>query len=150
MSVARFSCPQFPDSALRTTQQPVDVATVGVGSHLRRNPGGQAHQRLGQRPVHTEDTLESREAHLHLLADRRSPMRLFGRQQDAVLGQLCLELAAAVSQISQEPAGNLALIEAGCGQQFPHEERVRDVGRGQLVGERPAVGGAQSKCNFTP
>src|SRR5215203_77498 len=52
MSVARFSCPQFPDAALRTTQQPVDVTAVGVGCHLRRDSGGQARERLGQRPVH--------------------------------------------------------------------------------------------------
>jgi hypothetical protein len=51
----------------------------------------------------------------------------FGSQKDAVPGQFFPELAAAVGQISQEPAGDLALTEAGSRQQFPHEERVRDV-----------------------
>jgi hypothetical protein len=50
MSVARFSCPQVPDAALRTTEHRVDVAAVGVGRYLRRDAGGQARERLGQRP----------------------------------------------------------------------------------------------------
>jgi hypothetical protein len=50
MSVARFSCPQVPDGALRTTEHRVDVAAVGVGRYLRRDAGGQARERLGQRP----------------------------------------------------------------------------------------------------
>src|SRR5215218_6495530 len=60
------SCPQLLDAPLRTTEQPVDVTAVGVGCHLRRYPGGQAHERLRERPVHTEDALEGREAYLHL------------------------------------------------------------------------------------
>src|SRR5215217_526539 len=111
MSVARFSCPQVPDAPLRTTEQPIDVAAVGVGCHLRRDPGGKTRERLGQRPVHPEDALEGREAHLHLLADRWAPIRLFGRQQDAAFGQLFGELAATVSQIPQELPRELALTE---------------------------------------
>src|SRR5215207_10161201 len=106
MSVARMSGPQLLDAALRTTEQAVDVETIGVGRHLRRDPGDQAHKRLGKRPVHTEDALEGREAHLHLLADRWTPIGLFSRQQDAALGQLSLKLSlklgAVVGQIPQE------------------------------------------------
>src|ERR687898_3660886 len=124
MSVARFSCPQLLDAPLSTTEQPVDVTTVGVGRHLRRYPGGQAHERLGERPVHTEDALEVREAHLHLLADRWAPIRLFGSEQDAALGQLFDQLAAAVGQVPQQPPGELALAEAGRVHEFAYQERV--------------------------
>ena len=121
MSVAKFSCPQVPDAPLRTTEQPVDVATVGVGCHLRRDPGGQAHQRLCERPVHTEDALEGRESHLHLLADRRAPIRLYGSEQDTALGQLRGEPTAAVGQLPQEPPGEVAFNETGPGHEFSHQ-----------------------------
>src|SRR5215203_1526533 len=99
MSLARFSCPQVPNAPLRTTKHPVDIAAVGISRHLRRDPNGQTRERLCKRLVHSEDTLEGREAHLYLLADRWTPIRLFGRED-----------------------------EAGRGHEFPHEERVGDVG----------------------
>src|SRR5829696_3418279 len=127
MSVARFSCPQVPDAPLRTTEQPVDVAAVGISCYLRRDPNGQTRERLCKRPVHTEDTLEGRETHLHLLTDRWTPIRLFRREHDGALGQLRSEPTAAVGQIPQQPSGEVALAEAGRGHEFAHEERVSDV-----------------------
>ena len=82
-----MSGPQLFDASLRTTQHPVDVATVGVGSHLSRDPGGQPGERLGQRAFHPEDALEVRQAHLHLLAERRATVRLLGSQQHSGLAQ---------------------------------------------------------------
>lgn len=40
-------------------------------------------------------------------------IRFFSSQKDAVSGQFFLEFAAAIGQISQEPADDLALTEAG-------------------------------------
>src|SRR5215210_8525675 len=115
MSVAKMSCPQFLDAPLWPPEEPVDIKTVGVGGHLRRDPGAQTHQRLGQRPVHAEDTLEGREAHLNLLAYRCPSVGPFGRQQDAALSQLFSQLATAVGQISQEPPRDGGLVEASLG-----------------------------------
>src|SRR5215212_10500062 len=53
------SCPQFLDAPLRTIQMPVDQERVGVGRYLRRDPGGQPHQRGGQRLAQAEDPLEA-------------------------------------------------------------------------------------------
>src|SRR5215213_8625827 len=123
MSVARFSCPQVPDAPLRTTEQPVDVAAVGISRHLRRNPGCQTRERLCKSLGHPEDALEGRQAHLHLLADRWTPIRLFGRKQYAVLlGQFRGEPTAAVRQIPKEPSREVALAETGRGHKFAHEQ----------------------------
>src|SRR5215208_5439355 len=118
MSVARMSGPKLLDTALRTTQQPVDVEPVGVGGDLRHDPGGQPSERLGQRALHPEDALEGSEAYLHLLADWWATVRLLGGQQHSGLGQLLCELCAAVCQISQEPTGDDALIETCSGQKL--------------------------------
>src|SRR5215208_6437404 len=133
MSVARMSGPKLLDTALRTTQQPVDVEPVGVGGDLRHDPGGQPSERLGQRALHPEDALEGSEAYLHLLADWWATVRLLGGQQHSGLGQLLYELSAAVWQLPRAPAGDDARIEPGPGQTRPHQEHVRDVGLGQLV-----------------
>jgi hypothetical protein len=52
MCVARFSCPQLLDAALRASQHPVDHkgVGVGVGCYLGRDPGGHSHQR-GRQPL---------------------------------------------------------------------------------------------------
>jgi Ca2+-binding RTX toxin-like protein len=47
-------------------------------------------------------------------------------------------------------AGDDILIETGSDQKLPHQEHVRHVGRGQLVGEGHAVGGAEQVQSFTP
>src|SRR5215217_2051444 len=99
MSVARTSCPQFFDAPLRPAQQPVDVAAVGVGCYLSGDPGDQTPQRLGQRPVHPEDTLEGREAHLHLLADRRAPVSFLGGRRNLKQKKFLPESPTAASQI---------------------------------------------------
>src|ERR687898_3005987 len=65
--VLQGSCPQLLDAPLRTTQHPVDDERVGVGCHLRRDPGDQPHQGLGQGLPDPEDPLEARTADLHLL-----------------------------------------------------------------------------------
>src|SRR5215210_4231351 len=88
MSVARMSCPEFLDAPLRPAQEPVDVEAIGVGRHLGGDPGDQTCECLGKRRAHAKPTLEGREAYLHLLADRRPPVSLFGRQQDARAGEL--------------------------------------------------------------
>src|SRR5215212_11587251 len=106
MSVARISGPKLLDAALRTTQQPVDVEPVGVGGDLRRDPGRQPSERLGQRAFHPEDALEGREAYLHLLADWWTTGRLLGGQQHPALGQFLPELPPAVGQVCQELAGD--------------------------------------------
>ncbi len=139
MSVARISGPKLLDAPLRPPEEPVDVETVGVGRHLRRDPGDRSRERLCQRPVHPEDPLEGREAHLHLLAYRRPPVRLLGGQQHAGPGQILPEFAAAVGQVPEEPPRDAVLIETGPGQQLPHEEHVRGVGGRQLVGEGDAL-----------
>jgi hypothetical protein len=107
-----MSCPEFLDASLRPAQKPVDVAAVGVGCHLRRDPGDQTRERPGQRSAHAEPTLEGREAHLHLLAYRRPPVGLLGRQQDAGVGELFTQRPASVSQVSQEPPRYGALLES--------------------------------------
>src|SRR3954452_12428340 len=114
MSVARMSGPKLLDAALWTTQHPVDVAAVGVGGDLRRDPGGQARGRLGQRTFHPEDALEDREAHLHLLAERwATGVRLLGGQQHPALGRFLPERPAAVGQLSQKPPGDGVPIGTG-------------------------------------
>ncbi len=62
-----------------------------------------------QRPAQAEDALERGEAHLDLLADRRSPVRPLGCEQHAGLGQLLLERAASVGQVPEEPPRGAAL-----------------------------------------
>src|SRR5215204_579512 len=135
MSVARMSGPQLLDAPLWPPEQPVDVQTVGVGCHLRRDPGDQTRERLVQRPVHAEDPLEDREAHLHLLAYRWAPIRLLRRKQDTAPGQLLPERAAAVGQISQEPPRDGTFLEIRIRQELAHEEHVRYVCGGHLVGD---------------
>src|SRR5215213_6043363 len=143
MSVARISGPQLLDAPLRPAQQPVDVEAVGVGSHLRRDPGDQPRKRLGQRPIHPEDALEGREAHLHLLADWRAPVCLLGSQQHPAPGQFLSECPAAVGQIPKEPPGDAGLLKSGLRQKLAHQEHVCGVCGGQLVGEGHAVGSTQ-------
>src|SRR5215204_1417094 len=142
MSVARNSGPKLLDAALRTTQQPVDVEPVGIGGDLRRDPGGQPSERLGQRALHPEDALEGSEAYLHLLADWWATVRLLGGRRNIDIRKLICELCAAVCQISQEPTGDDALIETCSGQKLPHQEHIRDVGGCKLVGDGHAVGRA--------
>src|SRR5215208_5469631 len=104
MSVARISGPKLLDAALRTTQQPVDVEPVGVGGDLRRDPGGQPSERLGQRALHPEDALEGREAYLHLLAHWWATVRLLGGHRNSDLGERLRRQCAQVGQVAQEPA----------------------------------------------
>src|SRR5215208_1307504 len=143
MSVARISGPLLLDAPLRPAQQPVDVEAVGVGGHLRRDPGDQPRKRLGQRPIHPEDALEGREAHLHLLADWRAPVCLLGSQQHPAPGQFLSECPAAVGQIPKEPPGDADLLKSGLRQKLAHQEHVCGVCGGQLVGEGHAVGSTQ-------
>src|SRR5215208_1435286 len=143
MSVARISGPQLLDAPLRPAHQPVDVEAVGVGGYLRRNPGDQPRKRLGQRPIHPEDALESREAHLHLLADRRAPICLLGSQHHIANGQFLSECPAAIRQIPKEPPGDAVLPKSGLRQKLAHQEYVCGLCGGQLVGEGHAVGSTQ-------
>src|SRR5215217_6103690 len=102
MSVARISCPQFLDVSLRSPQEAVDVAAVGVGGNLGHDPGRKPYERLRQRVVHPEDALEGREANLYLLPERRPPLGPFAPQQHITPCQLLSECTAAVGEISKE------------------------------------------------
>ena len=75
-------CPQLLDVALRTTQESIDVETVGVGTDLRRDPGDQPHEGGCQRLPETQLALEARQRYLHLLPLAALP-EAFGHQQDA-------------------------------------------------------------------
>ena len=105
MSVARISGPQLLNAALRTTQQTVDEETIGVGCHLRRDPGGEPHEGGRQRLLEVELALETRQRYLHLL-----PLAVlsgaFGHQQDAGPCQGVFQRRAAVGQIPEEPPPN--------------------------------------------
>src|SRR5215203_4485929 len=123
MYVARISCPQLLDVPLRPVEQSVDVEAVGVGGHLRRDPGGESHQRLRQRSAETESSLEGRKADLHLLPRSGTPLRSFGYQHDAALGEDLLERLGAVGEISTELAHRFA-PEPSLVQEFLYQEHV--------------------------
>src|SRR5918997_3617864 len=116
MSVARFLCPQLLEVALRTTQQPVDVETIGVGADLRRDPGDQPHEGSCQRLPETELALEARQRYLHLLPLAALP-EAFGHQQDARLGQSFLQRLASIGQVPKESAREV-LLESRSSKQF--------------------------------
>src|SRR5919112_2933846 len=102
MSVARISCPQLLDVPLRPVEQPADVEAIGVGGYLRRYSGSESHQRLRQGSAETESSLESRKADLHLLPRSGTPLRPFGYQHDAAVGEGLLEHLGAVGEIPAE------------------------------------------------
>src|SRR5918997_5518236 len=141
MSVARISCPQLLYVPLRPVEQSVDVEAVGVGGYLRRYPGSEPYQRLRQRSAETESSLEGRKADLHLLPRSRTPLRPFGYQHDAAVGEDLFEHLGAVGEIPAELAHRFA-PEPGLIEQFLHQEHVRGAGGGELIGEGHAVGGA--------
>src|SRR5215217_5503399 len=76
------SCPQLLDVTLRTIQVPVNKERVGVGADLRRDPGSQPNERLGQCSAETESSLEDRKTDLHLLPRSGTPLSPFGYQHD--------------------------------------------------------------------
>src|ERR671910_209971 len=99
MSVARISGPQLLDVSLRSAQQSVDVEAVGVGGHLRRYPGSEPSECLRQGSAKTESSLERRKADLHLLPHSRMPLRPFGYQHYAAVGEDLFEHLRAVGEI---------------------------------------------------
>ncbi len=103
MSVAEILGPQLLDAALSTIQMPVNQQGVGVGADLRRDPGGQPHERGGQSLAQTKDPLEARKSDLYVLPRSAPPLRSLGGQKDANLGQGLPQIFASVGQISQEP-----------------------------------------------
>src|SRR5215207_126398 len=141
MSVARISCPQFLDVSLRSPQEAVDVAAVGVGGNLGHDPGRKPYERLRQRVVHPEDALEGREANLYLLPDRRPPLGPFAGQQHVTPCQRLSECTAAVGEISKE-LPRRSSVEHRLVQQLLDEEHFRGVSRGELVGDGYPVDGA--------
>src|SRR5215204_6315132 len=136
------SCPQLPHAALGSSQQPVDVEAIGVGRYLRRDPGGQPSERLGQGAVHPEGALERRKAYLHLLPRRWAPVCPLRCQHDAAAGENLLERLRAVGEVRKESA-RCGTLESGCIQELLHQEHVRCAGGGKLVGEGNAGGCAQ-------
>src|SRR5215213_228659 len=136
------SCPQFLDAPLRTIQMPVDQERVGVGRYLRRDPGGQPHQRGGQRLAQAEDPLEAGDGDLYVLPRPVAPFRALGSQEDADLRQGLSQIFASVGQVSQERPRHF-LSQSRLGEEFLGQGDVRDVGGGEFVGDGDTVGGAQ-------
>src|SRR5215212_8457204 len=124
MSVARISRPQLLYASLRPSEEPVDVQTVGVGRHLRRDPDRQPHQRFRQRLAQPEGSFEMREADLDLLPPRRPAARSPGREQDPAFGQPPPERAVLVGEIPEEPPRDFALLQVRPRQEFLDEQYV--------------------------
>ncbi len=91
----------------------------------------------------TKDPLETRESYLDALPYPGSTICPLGGQEDACLSQLLAQILAAVSEICQEPP-RYPLSQVLCiGQKLFGELDIGDVGSGELVGERNAVGRTQ-------
>ena len=103
MSVARISGPQVLDAPLRPAQHLVNQEGIGVGDHLRRDPGREAHQCFRQGLPEPELALGTGEDDLHLLP---LPVLLgsLGHQPDAALRQGRLQRATPVGEVPEEPA----------------------------------------------
>src|SRR5215208_2780487 len=136
------SCPQFLDAPLRTIQMPVDQERVGVGRYLRRDPGGQPHQRGGQRLAQAEDPLEAGDGDLYVLPRPVAPFRVLGGQEDADLRQGLPQILTPVGQVSQELPRHF-LSQSRLVDEFLGQGDVRHVCGGELVGDGNTVGGAQ-------
>src|SRR5829696_2483201 len=121
---------------------PVDQERVGVGRYLRRDPGGQPHQRGGQSLAQAEDPLQAGDGDLYVLPRPVAPFRALGSQEDADLCQGLPHILASVSQLSQELPRRF-VSQSRLGKQFLGQGDVCDVGGGELVGDGDAVGGAE-------
>src|SRR5215210_1231524 len=143
MYVARISCPQLLDLPLETTQQTVDQERVGVGCDLRRDPPRQSYEGRRQRFAQAKDSLEARESYLDALPYSGSTLCPLGSQEDACFGQLLAQILAAVSEVCQEPPRYPVSQLLCIGQELFRELDIDDVGGGEFVGERNAVGRAQ-------
>src|SRR5215211_1221231 len=143
MSVVRRSCPQLLDPTLRTIQHPVDQKGISVGRDLGRDPSGEPHQSGSQSLAEVEDLLQARKRYLYLLPDSRAPRAgLAAHQEDAVfLDQLLLQPSASVGQIPKQLASH-PIAQLRLDEQFLGQGDLRDVGGGELVGERNPIGGA--------
>lgn len=75
---------------MRPTEKPVEHKGVGVGRHLRRDPGDQPCEAGGQGLSEAKDPLEACEGDLPLLP-KPSLLCPLGNQQDAALGQAALQ-----------------------------------------------------------
>jgi hypothetical protein len=124
------------------SQHPVDQEGVSVGANLGRDPGGQPYQSARQRLAQAKDPLEARKSDLYLLSDPVPPLGATGCQKDVHLGQGLSQLLAAVGQISQEPP-RYPFSQSRLVDEFFGQGDVRDIGCGELVGDRNSVGRAK-------
>jgi hypothetical protein len=144
------SSPQLLDTALRTIQVPVNQERVGVGADLGRDPEfRQSHQSGGQRLAETENPFQAGESDLYALPHPAPPLGRLGRQKDAHLGQGFPQFFAALGEIPEHRAGHL-LPQSRLGQQLFGQADVRDIGRGELVGDGhpnwwPGAGGVSHR-----
>src|SRR5215208_6143576 len=137
------SCPQLLDPPLRTTHHPVDVKSVGVSRYLGRYPARQSNNGRRQRLTQAENSLQARKGDLYLLPYSGSLATGFaGHQHDPQLGQFLLQVLAAVGEIRQEPPRYL-LAQPRLLQKLLGQANLRDVGRGELVGDGNTVRGAK-------
>src|SRR5829696_9202329 len=135
------SCPQLLDAALLPSQQPVDVEPIGVGCYLCHDPGRKPYQGLGKRAFDPEDPLENGERYLCLLPHSVLAGALCN-QRDSGASQRLTQLFASVGQVAKQPPGR-SFPEPCTTEQFAGQSDLREVGRGQLVGEGHTVGRAQ-------
>src|SRR5215207_7808340 len=135
------SCPQLLDAALLPSQQPVDVEPIGVGCYLCHDPGRKPYQSLGKRAFDPEDPLENGERYLCLLPHSVLAGALCN-QRDSGASQRLTQLFASVGQVAKQPPGR-SFPELCTTEQFAGQSDLREVGRGQLVGEGHTVGRAQ-------
>src|SRR5215213_11828785 len=143
MCVARISCLQLLDLPLETTQQTVDQERVSVGCDLRRDPPRQSYEGRRQRFAQAKDSLEARESYLDALPYSGSTLCPLGSQEDACFGQLLAQILAVVSEVCQEPPRYPVSQLLCIGQELFRKLDIGDVGGGEFVGERNAVGRAQ-------
>src|SRR5215208_3628850 len=148
MSVAWYLGPQVLDRPLRSSEATVDLQGVGVGTDLRRDPGGQTHKEgVCQGFSYAQDPLQTRKRKLHLLPLLAAfLLGALGYQKHPGFEQFLLQFPAAVGQVPEEPARK-ALPEIRFFEQLSAQACLGDVGGGKLV-ERATRLVAHNSCSL--